>query len=390
MKYRIPFIIGLLVAVASCQQPTSSSQNGGVNDNTNGSMSTRNCNCVLPAVGGNIESRESTRTDEKVAANPGISISADFKKIVNAKIGSTGEYLSSKTVIRDVYREVLDSNPKLTGEINIYRDIACAYYIIVCEDENMIEASRANKLNQIIDEYKTTVYSVFGRGNLLDNDQGSTDYPSTPGTNQYNQGDREAIDNLYPTISRFGELEWTTTNLKLDVAGSMPYREEGELGKLYTLGGAMLACSKLGNGWRLPTDKDWENLFNLHFENHKIDVDMKKAVIGNIFQRIGQAVDLYKDFKKVSSETYKANVRKGYLKLIDGGKSGFNAQLGGTYNGETFLWKNEIGVYWVNTSGVLVQINSRDGSIGFVYPTKDTKMASCRCAKGNITTNDLE
>lgn len=70
---------------------------------------------------------------------------------------------------------------------------------------------------------------------------------------------------------RYGNTEWMTTNYKYDTGSScavylnadehqtatMNAENLASYGRLYTLQGALDACPE---GWRLPTDEDWQNL----------------------------------------------------------------------------------------------------------------------------------
>lgn len=89
-------------------------------------------------------------------------------------------------------------------------------------------------------------------------------------------------------------------------------------GRLYTWEAANNLAKGLGSGWRLPTDDDWKNLallfggYNEYSDNHNF---------GN-------------------------NISGAYLALMENGSSGFNARLGGYWDGNTFHFIGKYGDYW--------------------------------------------
>ena len=104
--------------------------------------------------------------------------------------------------------------------------------------------------------------------------------------------------------------KWLTKNLNIVVDSSWCYDNApgncDRFGRLYTLGAAKEACSELGDGWRLPTDKEWETLRNEY-----------------------------------------GGSDKAYPPLIAGGSSGFDARLGGLrYMDGSFLNLGDNGTYW--------------------------------------------
>lgn len=58
--------------------------------------------------------------------------------------------------------------------------------------------------------------------------------------------------------------EWTTENLGIDAAESYCYAEREEncrrYGRLYTWSAAQRGCRSLGEGWRLPTNEEWQQM----------------------------------------------------------------------------------------------------------------------------------
>lgn len=128
---------------------------------------------------------------------------------------------------------------------------------------------------------------------------------------------------------------WLTENLRINTGESSSLYPEfeslGELyGRLYTWIGAKEACKKLGNGWRLPTEKDWEKLL--------------------IAEKNGVSNGGYLNTTGLVNTPYGASETRGYLHHIENGHSGFNAQLGGqsTSDGK-FYGLFKLGAYWSST-----------------------------------------
>jgi uncharacterized protein (TIGR02145 family) len=94
--------------------------------------------------------------------------------------------------------------------------------------------------------------------------------------------------------------QWTTENLNVNIAASYCF-DDAELncrryGRLYTWGSAQPACHSLGGRWRLPTNDEWLQMAK-HYGGVRDDSD------------------------DIGKGAYKA--------LVIGGRSGFNALLGG-------------------------------------------------------------
>jgi len=113
-----------------------------------------------------------------------------------------------------------------------------------------------------------------------------------------------------------GDQEWMKYNLKTDVLGSICYNKDSinceKYGRLYFWNSALDACP---DGFRLPTDQDWQLLTN------------------------------YLGGEDVAGS-----------KLKKGGDSGFDALFGGNYQPEVklFSFKAEKGYYW--TASLMVFI----------------------------------
>lgn len=152
------------------------------------------------------------------------------------------------------------------------------------------------------------------------------------------------------------EKIWMRENLNVDVGkGSRFYNNDPangkKYGRLYTWEAAKRACFALGNGWRLPTDDEWDSLIN--------------------------------EF---------GGVEKAYKALIDGSHTGFDAVLGGSVSARDTTFSSyygdlgQRGYYWSSTeadadnawryyfsSGKLFR-----GAIAYKF-----MQFSCRCLKGS-------
>ena len=117
----------------------------------------------------------------------------------------------------------------------------------------------------------------------------------------------------YKTVKLNGKT-WLAENLAYDIGeGSWCYDDEASnctsYGRLYNWKGAQKACKALGNGWRLPTDEEWQSL-----------------------------IDFYGDGGKA------------YQNLTQGGSSGFNALLvGSRYADDDYYNLDTDGTYWSAT-----------------------------------------
>ena len=115
--------------------------------------------------------------------------------------------------------------------------------------------------------------------------------------------------------------QWTTENLNVDIRSSSCHGESAEncrrYGRLYTWEAARQACESLGDGWRLPTNDEWRQLA----------------------KKYGGLRD---DSKDTGRAAYKA--------LMTGGRSGFNAVLGGNREPDgTYARLEAHGFYWTAT-----------------------------------------
>jgi uncharacterized protein (TIGR02145 family) len=115
--------------------------------------------------------------------------------------------------------------------------------------------------------------------------------------------------------------EWTTRNLAVSVDGSYCYDGNesncDRYGRLYTWEAAQRGCRELGDGWRLPTNPEWQSMAK-HY--------------GGVF---GDSAD---------------DGEGAYAALVTGGKSGFNAVFGGNRdpNGQ-YARVDAHGLYWTSS-----------------------------------------
>jgi len=159
-----------------------------------------------------------------------------------------------------------------------------------------------------------------------------------------------------------GGLTWMTQNLNIDVPDSWCYDDEpancSKYGRLYTWEAAKRACASLGQGWRLPTDEEWEELA----------------------RKFGG----YYDWQK---EKDVGDPKASYKALLEGGNSGFNARLGGwRYSSGSFYGLGDHGVYWsareyTSDSAWGYRFDRSSGELVRDWTTKSGG-PSCRCVQG--------
>ncbi|MFC4870530.1 FISUMP domain-containing protein [Negadavirga shengliensis] len=150
---------------------------------------------------------------------------------------------------------------------------------------------------------------------------------------------------------------WMTENLRIDMPESYCQQDDTLLcrryGRLYTWEAAKNGCSNLGNGWRLPTNEEWQTLARYY---------------GGI----------------MSDSEDKG--RSAYFNLLEGGSAEFNALLGGNREANGSYERLEAhGFYWTATeydSAEAWFYNFGKGSTLINRHTGDKKLAvSVRCIK---------
>ena len=116
---------------------------------------------------------------------------------------------------------------------------------------------------------------------------------------------------------------WMTQNLNINIPGSYCYDNAEQnckrYGRLYTWQSAQEACLALGDGWRLPTNEDWQTM-------------------ARFFGGVGD------DSKDSGRTAFKA--------FLIGGPSGFNTQFGGgrSADGKEYARIEAHGFYWTATT----------------------------------------
>jgi uncharacterized protein (TIGR02145 family) len=109
---------------------------------------------------------------------------------------------------------------------------------------------------------------------------------------------------------KIGNQIWMAENMNIPVPGSWDYNDNKSLGakygRLYTWEAAQKVCP---SGWRLPTEKDWQQLIE------------------------------YLGGENIAGKNLKP-----------GGNAGFNAQLGGMSSVGNFLLLNNYGTFWTASS----------------------------------------
>lgn len=150
---------------------------------------------------------------------------------------------------------------------------------------------------------------------------------------------------------------WMTENLSIDLPGSYCQQDDtnhcSRYGRLYTWEAARDACDQLGDGWRLPTNEEWQTLAKSYGGIYNDSDDKGKSA---------------------------------YFNLLEGGNAAFNARLGGNREANGNYERLEAhGFYWTSTeydsSGAWFY-NFGKGSTLLNRHTGDKKRAvSVRCIK---------
>ena len=151
--------------------------------------------------------------------------------------------------------------------------------------------------------------------------------------------------------------EWTTANLNVNESPSYCYddaeRNCRRYGRMYTWESAQRVCKSLGGGWRLPTDDEWRQMAKRYGGVSNDSADEGKAA---------------------------------FTALMSGGKSGFNAVLGGNRRAGEYERLEAHGLYWTasdNDSATAPLYNFGKGG-GALHrgPQGDKQMAiSVRCVR---------
>lgn len=190
--------------------------------------------------------------------------------------------------------------------------------------------------------------------------------PVAPGEQYTLQVEEEPVDpvvRIYDTLI-IGNKTWLKQNLFLD-KGRYCYcygnkRNCQKNGRLYSWNTAQQACAALGNGWRLPTDEEWKTL-----------------------------ATFFGGYHDYSSESDVGDPTTSYVRLVEGGNSGFGAVLGGfKYDGEKgFKGMNKRGMYWtsseIDDETVWAYEFGKENQVLYRVEAQKEHIFSCRCIKDN-------
>ena len=137
------------------------------------------------------------------------------------------------------------------------------------------------------------------------------------GSTQRSARDHTASGTTAPSRRMADGKEWTTANLDVDTSPSYCYADAEancrRYGRLYTWASAQRVCQSLGDGWRLPTDDEWRQMANRYGGVSSDSADKGKAA---------------------------------FAALLSGGKSGFDAVLGGNRSDGQYARLEAHGFYW--------------------------------------------
>src|SRR5262245_54479591 len=137
------------------------------------------------------------------------------------------------------------------------------------------------------------------------------------GSTEHSATDQNVSGATSPSKRMADGKEWTTGNLSVNASPAYCYDDAARncrrYGRLYTWASAQQVCQSLGAGWRLPTDDEWRQLA--------------------------------KQYGGISSDS--ADEGKAAFKaLLSGGRSGFNAVLGGNRLAGKYERLEAHGLYW--------------------------------------------
>jgi uncharacterized protein (TIGR02145 family) len=175
------------------------------------------------------------------------------------------------------------------------------------------------------------------KGNIFDDDPNEDSSVIDPRDGQ-----------IYRTVT-IGNQTWLAQNMNITLENSWCYDNDPKncetYGRLYNWEAAKQACDGLGDGWHLPSDKEWDTL-----------------------------VDSY------------GGKDEAYQSLIEGGESKFRALLGGfRYSAGKFAGLTEHGPYWSATESAVrnaLYFRFHSGDIRIYRNTVEKLDAhSCRCVK---------
>ena len=172
--------------------------------------------------------------------------------------------------------------------------------------------------------------------------------------------DKDGNTYAYRTLA--DKKRWLTENLRVEIAGSNCYDDIEDncrlYGRLYNWEAAKTACESLGDGWRLPTDREWRRL------SKKYESDSELG-----------------DIKTGSQDAYRA--------LMKGGESKLNLLLGGRRNENgSYSFLGISGDYWSKTESSLenawyYHFDSELTGRMYRYDLGKGGGRSCRCINSN-------
>ncbi|HTE10842.1 MAG TPA: FISUMP domain-containing protein [Chitinophagaceae bacterium] len=170
--------------------------------------------------------------------------------------------------------------------------------------------------------------------------------------------------NIYSIKTMPDNKKWMTANLNINIPGSYGYenaaQKNDQYGRLYTWKPALEGCKLLGEGWRLPTNEEWQKMAKCY----------------------GGVRDDSEDGGKAA-----------YQALVKGGNAAFNAVYGGGLDAAdgSYARVDAHGFYWTatesDTAKAWLYNFGKNGKILNRHPDGEKHMAiSVRCIMdtGNV------
>jgi uncharacterized protein (TIGR02145 family) len=180
-----------------------------------------------------------------------------------------------------------------------------------------------------------------------------------------------------PASVKIGNLAWTKQNINIETRNSWCYDNHksncAKYGRLYTWEAAKDVCQSTGGKWRLPTNKDWDNLMKAVVEAMEVDEDGDAS----FFMDAGKKLKSKSGWNGDDYEGKSGNGADEFgFSALPGGNRGSDGSFGNA--GDNGLWwsATEYGsgsaYYWImHYGGVYANKNTDGKSNGF----------SVRCVK---------
>ncbi|WP_020534800.1 hypothetical protein [Lewinella cohaerens] len=157
-SFVLSWLFAVLMLFTTCQ-----------GDNTQADTTSNPCAaCPLPLSASEQGSNSSTTLSSEGQVNGGITIDASIiKKLVAGEINLDGGYKQGQISSENVYWKLINSNPEIVQNTNLYRNITCALLQIVCEDPTITEREKSQEKRTLITEFRAKVDQLLSIGEAV-------------------------------------------------------------------------------------------------------------------------------------------------------------------------------------------------------------------------------